>query len=1065
MLKPLFSVPIFAAIYAFIPLLSVAQSEVHFATHPTLSPDASTVVFAYESDLWKTDLGTGLTTRITAMQGSESRPRISPDGKWLAFSGTENGNSDVYLMPIQGGTIQQLTHHSTYDLVEAWSWDSQTIYFESGPQNGGTTFAVSIKGGTPRRLFKHYFNRTHNIAESPTGELFFNDTWESDDQAMRKGYKGDFNPDIQSYNPKTNTYKKYTDYRGKDMWATIDRNANIFFVSDEANGEYNLYTFLNGQKTALTSFKESIKRPQVSADGRKVVFEKDYQPWIYDVATKTSAPVKLNIVRNFTLSKGQDFKVNGNISAFDIAPDNKKLAFVARGELFVSDLEGKFVKQLKTTPNERVLEVKWLADTMTLLIGQTVGGYQNWFTMRADGKGVLTQLTNETQTNRQISLNKDRTLGVYLSGRNEVRTIDLKTKESKTVVKDELWGFYNDSPRFSPNSEYVMFTAFRNFEKDIFLHHLKKNETVNLTNTGISESEPVWSPDSKYIYFSSDRLNPNYPFGPRKQKVYRLALTKLDDPYRLEKFEELFKPEEKKKDTEPEKKVDDKKKKKGQKDDKPKAEKPKKEEKPIEIDLTDIWERMEQVGPSYGQQGTPAVIQKDAKTYVYYVSDHQEGNNKLWRSVYEPFQKTKTEKADDADEYELVQTGDKYYILTSGKIKKFNYETNKADEIEINHTFRRSLEEEFRQMYYEAWAGVEENFYNETFHGADWKVLRDRYAKFLPFLNRREDFRTLFNDMLGELNASHLGFYSNGKEEDVFYKSQTMESGVLFDTQRPYVVERVVKRSAADKHGKKILPGDVLTHVNGLAVDTLQNRDFYFTKPSNDTELELSFRRKGVDTAYTVRVHPQGSLSGNLYDEWMDWNQKYVDDKSKNRIAYVHMKDMGLGQYDRFVQDMTRDWYKKDALILDLRYNTGGNVHDLVLNFLAQKPYLQWKYREGALTPQPNFGVAAKPIVLLINEQSLSDAEMTATGFKALKLGKIIGTETYRWIIFTSGKGLVDGSFYRLPAWGCYTLDGKNIEKEGTAPDIYVKQTFTDRLTDKDPQLDKAIEEILKDLK
>jgi tricorn protease len=197
----------------------------------------------------------------------------------------------------------------------------------------------------------------------------------------------------------------------------------------------------------------------------------------------------------------------------------------------------------------------------------------------------------------------------------------------------------------------------------------------------------------------------------------------------------------------------------------------------------------------------------------------------------------------------------------------------------------------------------------------------------------------------------------------------------------------------------------------------------------------------------------------------MDWNQKYVDDKSKNRIAYVHMKNMGLGEYERFVQDMTRDWYKKDALIFDLRYNTGGNVHDLVLNFLAQKPYLQWKYREGALTPQPNFGVAAKPIVLLINEQSLSDAEMTATGFKALKLGKIIGTETYRWIIFTSGKRLVDGSSYRLPSWGCYTLDGKNIEKEGTAPDIYVKQTFVDRLNDKDPQLDKAIEEILKDLK
>lgn len=1041
-----------------------SQTDTYFATQPSLSPDAQSVVFVYESDLWKTDISSGLTMRLTAMQGSESRPRISPDGQWLAFTGTENGNADVYLMPLTGGNIRQLTYHSAADLVESWSWDSKTIYFESTAQNGGTTYTIGIQGGTPKRIFKHYFNRIHNVAESPTGELFFNDTWESDDQAMRKGYKGDFNPDIQSYHLKTNAYKRYTDYRGKDMWATIDRNGNIYFVSDEANGEYNLYTFINGQKTALTAFKESIKRPQVSADGRRVVFEKDYQPWIYDVVTKVAAPIKINIIRDFTLSKWQDFKVNGNISAFDIAADSKKLAFVSRGELFVSDIEGKFVKQIKATPNERVLEVKWLADSVSLLVGQTVGGYQNWFILRADGKGALKQLTTDTQSNRQMAFNKDRSQGVYLSGRNEVRTIDLKTFESKTIVKEELWGFYNDTPQFSPNGEYILFTAYRDFEKDIFLHHLPKNETFNLTNTGVSESAPVWSPDSKYIYFASDRLNPNYPFGTKKQKIYRLALTKLEEPYRADKLDSLFKPSPKK-DPTTNKKVEEKSNKK-KKEVAVVKKVEKKEIKPIEIDLTDIWERIEQVSPSFGEQDSPFVLQKEGKTYVFYVSDHSEGESKLWRTVYEPFEKPKTEKvADGVRGYELVKVGDKLYLLAGEKLKKLTIEPNKTEDITINHTFRKNLIEEFQQMYYEAWAGVEENFYNETFHDADWKTLRDRYAKFLPHLNRREDFRILFNDMLGELNASHLGFSTFGAEENSFYKSQTMETGVLFDTNRPYVVERVIKRSATDKHDKKILAGDVLTHINGEALDTLQNRDMYFSKPSSDTEIAMTFQRKGTDTSYTVRIHPQTSLSGNLYDEWQDWNQKYVDDKSKNRVAYVQMKNMGMGEYERFVQDMTRDWYKKEALILDLRYNTGGNVHDLVLNFLSQKPYLQWKYREGKFTSQPNFGVAAKPIVLLINEQSLSDAEMTAEGFKTLKLGKIIGTETYRWIIFTSGKGLVDGSFYRLPSWGCYTLDGKNIEKEGVTPDIYVKQTFTDRLTDKDPQLDKALEEILKDLK
>jgi C-terminal processing protease CtpA/Prc len=206
-------------------------------------------------------------------------------------------------------------------------------------------------------------------------------------------------------------------------------------------------------------------------------------------------------------------------------------------------------------------------------------------------------------------------------------------------------------------------------------------------------------------------------------------------------------------------------------------------------------------------------------------------------------------------------------------------------------------------------------------------------------------------------------------------------------------------------------------------------------------------------------------LFNNLYDEWVDANQKTVDDKGKGRIAYGYMKNMGQGELEQFIIDMTQELNKKEALIFDLRYNTGGNVHDEVLKFLSQKTYLRWKYREGALTPQSNFAPADKPIVLLINEQSLSDAEMTSQGFKSLKLGKIIGNETYRWIIFTSGIGLVDGSTVRMPAWGCYSLEGKDLEMTGVQPDILVINSFDDKLNGKDPQLEKAIEEILKQLK
>ena len=210
----------------------------YFTAYPTLTPDGKTVIFSYEGDLWKSDLNSPSAVRLTAMQGQETNARISPDGQWLAFSSSQYGNNDVYVMPLAGGEIKQLTYHESFDEVDSWSWDSKTIYFTSGRYNQFGSYQVQRTGGTPVRLFEHYFNTTHGIAEHPqTGELFFNNTWESYLFAERKHYKGDYNPDIQSYNPKTNAYKQYTNWNGKDFGTTIDRKGNIYFVSDEGNGE------------------------------------------------------------------------------------------------------------------------------------------------------------------------------------------------------------------------------------------------------------------------------------------------------------------------------------------------------------------------------------------------------------------------------------------------------------------------------------------------------------------------------------------------------------------------------------------------------------------------------------------------------------------------------------------------------------------------------------------------------------------------------------------------------------------------------------------------------------
>lgn len=1027
---------------------SIAQDQnAYFTLEPTLTPDGSTIIFSQHGDLWKVATTGGLATRLTAMDGEERRPSVSPDGQWLAFSNNQLGNHDIYIMPLKGGTVQQLTFHDSNDDVDSWSWDSQSIYFTSGRYNRFSGYQVSINGGTPKRLFHHYFDNSHNIAEHPVSEkIYFNETWESKNFANRKRYKGDYNPNIKTMDRTTNTLEELTTWRGKDFGATIDKSGKVYFKSDEANDEYNLYTFDGQTKKQLTDFPTSIMWPKVSSNGRKIVFRKDYQIHVYDVENNQTSKPNIMLSDADNIEKHQSFSVGGNISSYAVSGDNKKLAMISRGRLFISDIKGKFIKQVNTDLNESVGEVQWLKDDKTLIYSQTNGGYYNYYRINASG-GTPIRITNDAQNNRLLSFNSDKSKATYISGRNEVRLLNLTTFGSEVIVEDELWGFYNTTPYFSPDDQYILYDAYRNFENDIFAYHIPSKKSINLTHTKVSESGQFWSPDGRYVYFNSDRLQPSYPYGSRNSHVYRIALDKFDDPFASDKVDDLF--SEKKKSDDDTDEEDD------------------KNSVNVSINTDDIMKRIERIGPSFGQQFAPYVIQDGDKTTVLYLSNHEKGESGLWKTIIQPFEQNKTERISSKriNGYQIEEADGSYYLLTGGNLHTLNIGSGKIDQIKINHKFAKTLKSEFDQMFYEAWAGFEENFYDENFHGQNWQGLRDRYSVYLDHINSRADLRLLFNEMLGELNASHFGFRSSGNEEETRYGNRIAALGLEFEDDAPYTVKRIIKDGPSDKAGKDIQPGDRIVAINGKNIDPSKNRNTYLSNPDRMHEVQLTLNRNGISKS--IKLHPISSRAQTtlLYDEWQDENQSYVDTKSGNKIGYVHMKNMTGGQLNAFKEDMISEASYKDGLILDLRYNTGGNVHDDVLQFLSQKAYLQWKYRQGTKTNQPNFAPADKPIVLLINEQSLSDAEMTANGFKELGLGTIVGTETYRWIIFTTGNGLVDGSFYRLPSWGCYTLDGKDLELNGVAPDIRVDENFEDRIKGRQPQLDKAIQIILDKLK
>ncbi|MEE4197914.1 MAG: S41 family peptidase [Bacteroidales bacterium] len=1021
----------------FLSIHGIAQENTaYFLTEPTLSPNGETIVFVYENDLWQVKTEGDVATRLTAMDGSESNPRFSPDGQWIAFSSEQNGNADVYLLPVKGGEIIQLTFHDANDYVNSWSWDSQTINFTSNRYNVIGSYKIQVTGGTPKRLFgDNYFNNVHHIAELPGEEAYlFTESWESFMFPHRKRYKGEHNPDIKYYHAGTQEYKQLTDYRGKDLWPSTDQQGIIYFASDEINSVYNLLTFDDSSKKALTNFSTAIGQPQVSANGEKVVFTKDYQIHIYDVKSNRTYKPEIKIYKNETLDIHQKFNVKGKISSFDISPDNKKIALVSRGRLFVSDIKGKFVKEINTNPRERVVEVKWLENNEELLYSRTNKGWTNIFKTSAVKNTDEKQLTYENKTERYIGLSPDFRKAVYICGSSHIHLMDLKSFKVEKIIEDEFW-FSGSQPRFSPDGKYITYTAFRNFEPDVFIYDIEQKKSLKITSNGVPEDDPFWSPDGKYLYVSANRFIPAYPRGKGTHKLYRIPLYRFAGDFKSSEYENLFLKEH-----------------------------PKDTAIEIKLELENIEKRWENVSNVSGEHHNPYIFKEKDKEILFFNAYSDNWESSFHKMEMIPFEKNKSKSISDHSFQQIVKSKDKYYALINGSIHEINVSADKTEELAIDFIFTKNLNNEFEQMFYENWAALAENFYDKDYHGIDWKKTRDYYEQFLPYIRNRENLRKLQIDMLGELNASHLDFRSSGEEQETFYKLKSNETGILFREDDPYMVKQLVKNSPVDLLNIPIKPGDKLIAVNDAKINPLKNRNAFFNHPEVLEEIKLTFKRD--KSTIDVKIHPISSrkLNNLLYDQWIESKQKIVDKASDEKIAYVYMKDMGSGSLENFLIDMTTEALHKEAIILDLRYNRGGNVHDDVLQFLSQKPYLNWKYRDGELSPQPNFAPAAKPIVLLINEHSLSDAEMTAAGFKQLELGKIIGTETYRWIIFTSARSLVDGSYTRLPAWGCYTLDGEDLELTGVAPDIYVKNTFMDRLNDTDPQLERAIHEIMKTL-
>ncbi|MBO5582217.1 MAG: PD40 domain-containing protein [Bacteroidales bacterium] len=1011
-----------------------SAENIRFASHPSLSPDGKQVYFSYDGDIYSVPVGGGQATAVITMPGVQDAPLVSPDGKWLAFSSDIQGNNDVYVVPVTGGQAVQLTFHEAPDVPVGWSPKSDRIYFESTRESARkTTFQVAVTGGTPQRMFEGFFNTVVNLAENPrTGEFLFNESNESISFPTRKRYVGDHNPNIKSWNPRTKAYKELTDYIGKDQWPMVDRNGNIYYVSDELNKESNIVKYVPGGKPQqLTSFDKSVQYPSIASDGSAIVFLKDYEIHVLDPATAQVTVPEIRVASG-RVEVRRAFEEQTPTAA-DVSPDGKKFALVIRGGLYVSDTKCKYLRKLDTPSDERVDEVVWADDSKTLYYTRTDRGWTNLYRIAADGSAAEAPVFVSENNSKGLQADAKREKLAFIDGSRAVMLCDMKAGTVARIAEAEFWSFQDYSFAFSQDGTWLAFDAMHRFESDIFLYNLKDGSLRNFTRSASVEDSPVFSPDGKYLFLLANPTATSFPRGARSS-LYKLPLRKYDTPFQSEKVDDLFKD---------------------------KKDQPKKDSTVV-IDFKDIHDRMVRVDRE-GSQGNPYIFSVKGKDYLLYSSYGAGAPGLFSLEISDPEAKPKPVK--DLRGGMFFNSRDALYCLSSGAIYKVDPAAGSATKTEVRKDVEAVLDDEFRQMFYETWAVLAQNYYDVDFHGADWTAVRNYYASLLPYVRTRANLRTLLADLLGELNSSHLGFSSSGAEEKKETRIRTYGTGILFDKDSPYKVSGILADSPADRFGIDIRKGDELVAVNGVRVDRKANREKYFSGAVPMAELQLTFSRGGKEFDTKVHTTSFSDIKMLSYKEWEEQRADRVSAKTGGKVGYIHMRAMGAEDLESFLRKMHTEVFDKEALILDLRYNNGGNVHKEVIDFLRGRSHFEWAYRDFPRTSHPNVTPGDHPIVVLVNEHSLSDAEVTSNGIKTLGIAKLVGTETYRWIIFTSAVRLLDGSTCRMPAWGCYSVkDGSDLENTGVKPDIYVKNTFKDRLEGKDPQLDAAITEILKSL-